>query len=58
MKHLQRYLNEMCFRFNNRREARTSFALVMLNLVIASGIKYAELTAKPAFASETSPEPF
>lgn len=57
VKHLQRYLNEMSFRFNNR-EAEDLFALVMLNLVIASGIKYAELTAKPASQTETSPEPF
>jgi hypothetical protein len=45
VKHLRRYLDEFTFRFNNR-EAEDLFALVMLNLVIASGIKYAELTAK------------
>src|SRR5579863_1662053 len=47
VKHLRRYLDEFTFRFNNR-EAEDLFALVVLNLVIASGIKYAELTAKPA----------
>jgi len=45
VKHLHRYLDEFTFRFSNR-EAEDLFALVMLNLVIASGIKYAELTAK------------
>ncbi len=47
VKHLRRYLDEFTFRFNNRH-AEDLFALVMLNLVIVSGIKYAELTAKPA----------
>jgi ISXO2-like transposase domain/Transposase zinc-ribbon domain len=42
VKHLQRYLDEFTFRFNNRK-AEDLFGLVMLNLVIASGIKYAEL---------------
>lgn len=45
VKHLRRYLDEFTFRFNNR-DAEDLFALVMLNLVISSGIKYAELTAK------------
>jgi len=45
IKHLRRYLDEFTFRFNNR-EAEDLFALVMLNLVITTGIKYAELTAK------------
>jgi hypothetical protein len=44
VKHLGRYLDEFTFRFSNR-EAEDLFALVMLNLVIAQGIKYAELTA-------------
>jgi hypothetical protein len=45
VKHLRRYLDEFTFRFNNR-DAKDLFALVMLNLVISTGIKYAELTAK------------
>lgn len=53
VKHLRRYLDEFTFRFNNR-DAEDLFALVVLNLVIASGIKYAELTAKAA----PSEEPF
>lgn len=44
VKHLRRYLDEFTFRFNNR-EAEDLFTLVMLNLVIVAGIKYAELTA-------------
>jgi hypothetical protein len=56
VKHLRRYLDEFSFRFNNR-DAEDLFGLVMVNLVIAAGIKYAELTAK-ASEPETSDEPF
>ena len=56
MKHLRRYLDEFTFRFNNR-EAQDLFGLVMLNLVLAHGIKYSELIAKPS-ETETSDEPF
>jgi hypothetical protein len=45
VKHLDRYLAEFCFRFNNR-EAEDLFGLVMLNLVVSTGIKYAELIGK------------
>ena len=45
VKHLRRYLDEFSFRFNNRA-AEDLFSLVMLNLVIASGIKYAELISQ------------
>jgi len=45
VKHLRRYLNEFTFRFSNR-DAKDLFALVMLNLVIVSGIKYAELISQ------------
>jgi hypothetical protein len=45
VKHLRRYLDEFSFRFNNR-DAEDLFGLVVLNLVITAGIKYAELTAK------------
>jgi hypothetical protein len=43
VKHLSRYLDE--FTFNNRK-AEDLFGLVMLNLVIAAGIKYADLVKK------------
>jgi hypothetical protein len=56
VKHLRRYLDEFSFRFNNR-DAEDLFGLLMLNLVIATGIKYSELTAKPS-EPETSDEPF
>jgi len=56
VKHLSRYLDEFSFRFNNR-DAEDLFGLVILNLAIAAGIKYAELTAKPS-DPETSEEPF
>ena len=45
VKHLRRYLDEFTFRFNNRKAADL-FGLVMLNLLITTGIKYAELTKK------------
>jgi hypothetical protein len=38
VKHLLRYPGEFTFRFDNR-DAEDLFALVVLNLVIASGIK-------------------
>ncbi len=46
MKHLQRYLNEFSYRFNNR-ESDAIFALTVLNLVIGSQLKYKALVAKP-----------
>jgi hypothetical protein len=66
VKHLRRYLDEFTFRFNNRK-AQDLFGLVMLNLVIATGIKYAELTkaaeepkddAQPSSGPSTSYEPW
>lgn len=58
VKHLRRYLDEFTFRFNNR-EAEDLFGLVMLNLVMVSGVKYSELTAKPSETEiEISEEPF
>jgi hypothetical protein len=42
VKHMRRYLDEFTFRFNNRK-AEDLFGLVMLNLVIATAIKYREL---------------
>lgn len=54
VKHLRRYLDEFTFRFNNR-EAEDLFGLVVLNLVIAAGIKRAELMANPTASSERVP---
>ena len=52
VKHLHRYLNEFSFRFNNR-EQREIFAMVVMNLLIGSALRYAALTA-PASPSEPS----
>ncbi len=49
VKHLQRYLNEVSFKFNNREE-ESLFLLVLLNLLIGSALPYAKLTA-PVSAS-------
>jgi hypothetical protein len=56
VKHLRRYLDEFTFRFNNRK-AEDLFGLVMLNLVIATGIKYAELV-KAAEEPKDDAEPY
>ena len=56
VKHLRRYLDEFSFRFNNR-DAEDLFGLVVMNLVIAAGIKRAELMANPV-EPDASEEPF
>jgi transposase-like protein len=56
IKHLQRYLDEFQFRFNNRQEQEI-FAMVLLNLVIQSGIKYKVLTG-PSVQPDRSDVPF
>jgi transposase-like protein len=56
IKHLQRYLDEFQFRFNNRREQKI-FSMVVLNLVIQTGIKYKVLTGNPS-EPESSDVPF
>jgi transposase-like protein len=43
LKHLQRYLNEFEFRFNNRHD-EGMFALVVINLAIKVALPYATLT--------------
>jgi hypothetical protein len=53
VKHLHRYLNEFEFRFNHRRNEEM-FALVILNLVIAQAMPYAQLIGK---SSESEAEP-
>ena len=56
VKHLRRYLDEFTFRFNNRK-AEDLFGLVILNLVITTGIKYAELV-KNAEEPKDDAEPY
>ena len=53
VKHLRRYLDEFTFRFNNRK-AEDLFALVVLNLVIGTALRYAELTSDPPEPPESS----
>lgn len=47
--HLQRYLNECKFRFNNRR-GQDIFSAVIIGLVIKDALRYKALTAKISFA--------
>ncbi|PWU12127.1 MAG: hypothetical protein C5B51_01220 [Terriglobia bacterium] len=47
VKHLQRYLNEVSFKFNNR-EAESLFLLVIIRLLIGSALKYKTLIATEA----------
>jgi hypothetical protein len=57
VKHLSRYLDEFTFRFNNRK-AEDLFALVMLNLVMATGINYADLVKNEEEPKNDGPEPY
>ena len=62
VKHLQRYLNEFQFRFNNRFDQEI-FALVVINLVVKSALPHRALTGdlKPVASSDPLPssdEPF
>ena len=63
IKHLDRYLNEFEYRFNHRKE-QDIYAMVMINLVIQTGIRYKQLTAPvaPSFgnsiSAQSSDEPF
>lgn len=56
VKHLSRYLNEFEFRFNHRKHEEL-FAMTIINLLIASALPYAELTAR-ASEQGASDEPF
>ena len=55
VKHLQRYLNEFSFRFNNREQAEI-FAMVVMNLLIGSALRYKALTGpvSPSPSSDAS----
>jgi transposase-like protein len=46
VRHLQRYLNEFQFRFNNR-QTEDLFGLVITNLAMGTALRYKVLTAKP-----------
>ncbi len=47
VKHLERYLSEFSFRFNNRWD-QDIFSAVIIGLVIKDALRYKELTAKGA----------
>ncbi len=51
VKHLQRYLNEFQFRFNNRA-TEDLFALIITNLAMGTALRYKTLTAKPSDPGE------
>ncbi len=55
IKHLDRYISEFQFRFNNRQEQEI-FAAVIINLVIKSALPYKVLTGDPLKPSATGPE--
>ncbi|HLN02700.1 MAG TPA: IS1595 family transposase [Bryobacteraceae bacterium] len=61
VKHLQRYLDEFQFRWNNR-DSQDIFTLVVMALLIGKALQYKTLTAKvsePALPSSDEPdEPF
>lgn len=53
VKHLHRYLNEFSFRFNNR-ESQEIFAMIVMNLLIGTALRYKTLTA-PVSPSASEP---
>jgi transposase-like protein len=57
VKHLQRYLNEFSFRFNNR-EAEDMFGMIILNLIAGKALRYQALIANAAPAPTVETEPF
>jgi transposase-like protein len=48
LKHLQRYLNEFSFRFNNRKDANL-FGLTVRRMALAGNLPYAKLVEENAF---------
>jgi transposase-like protein len=48
LKHLQRYLNEFSFRFNNRKSADL-FGMTVRRMALAGNLTYAKLTEENAF---------
>ena len=55
LKHLQRYLNEFSFRFNNRKDANL-FGLTVRRLALAGNMTYAQLTEENAFTPFIRPK--
>jgi hypothetical protein len=55
VKHLDRYVQEFCYRFNNRKNQEL-FALTVAALVLGIPLPYAKLTGTPAKAADNGPE--
>lgn len=58
--HLDRYIDEQAFRFNNRQKPMDDYARFekLLGQVAHKRLTYAELTGKTDEAKTTTPEPF
>ena len=54
LKHLQRYLNEFQFRFNNRKAADL-FGMTVRRLALAGNLPYAKLIEENAFTPFVRP---
>jgi transposase-like protein len=54
LKHLQRYLNEFSFRFNNRKDANL-FGLTVRRMALAGNLPYAKLVEENAFTPFVRP---
>jgi transposase-like protein len=54
LKHLQRYLNEFSYRFNNRKSANL-FGLMVRRLAVAGNLPYAKLVEEHAFTPFVRP---
>jgi transposase-like protein len=54
LKHLQRYLNEFSFRFNNRKDANL-FGLTVRRMALAGNLPYAKLIEENAFTPFVRP---
>jgi transposase-like protein len=54
LKHLQRYLNEFSYRFNNRKSANL-FGLMVRRLALAGNLPYAKLVEENAFTPFVRP---
>ena len=57
LKHLQRYLNEFSFRFNNRKDANL-FGLTVRRMALAGNLPYAKLIEETAFTPFVRPVDF
>ena len=55
LKHLQRYLNEFSFRFNNRKAADL-FGMIVRRMALAGNLPYAKLVEENAFTSFVRPK--